>query len=69
MGFNSGFKGLIATTSLSHCKGPLSAGHRLLGVSFIVSPKSNLYTALTTQKITVLSHTHKTRLHFIPLYF
>jgi len=31
-------------------QGPLSAGHRLLVVSFISTLKSNLYRALTTQK-------------------
>jgi hypothetical protein len=49
----------------------LSTGRNLLGVSFIRSLKSNLWTTVTKQGNTEnnFSHTHKTRLHFSLFFF
>jgi hypothetical protein len=46
------------------------SGYYLLGVSFVTNRNSHLCIFLSTQKLTVLSHSHTTRLHFSPkMYF
>ena len=47
----------------------LSISCCLFGVQFITSLKSNLCTAVTRYKRTVLSGTHKTQQHFSLVYF
>jgi hypothetical protein len=50
----------------------LSSGRHLLRVALTTNLKSNLLTALTTQNThtkKLLSHTHRTRLHFRPSIF
>jgi hypothetical protein len=60
----------LTVTGLSLCPSLSSSSH-LLCVRFTASLKSN-YVQLepdrTKQKITVFTHTHKTQLHFSPLY-